>query len=222
MTPESSLIGSADVLWLLSASPLSLVPGLRLKSLCLAHPCLLALKRIFDRSCRHALPSGIFLIRFRYTPLGIPACLYLAKLLSLCSGKNTKPVSRWPKPSGLAGLWHTGGHPPNISPRSWYSLTDFILQTMPGSYVFDTGLIHPASRSDPASLPGSSSSFLCKSYLGILSSGILTIKRFLGEVENISGPAPDRDMRTVTDVPVSVVISLRLPRAHLMHRSGSH
>ncbi|KAK1665465.1 hypothetical protein QYE76_053624 [Lolium multiflorum] len=29
-------------------------------------------------------------------------------------------------------------------------------------------------------------------------------------------------MRTVTDAPVSVVISLRLPRAHLMHRCGSH
>ncbi|KAK1611744.1 hypothetical protein QYE76_035417 [Lolium multiflorum] len=29
-------------------------------------------------------------------------------------------------------------------------------------------------------------------------------------------------MRTVTDAPVSVVTSLRLPRAHLMHRCGSH
>jgi hypothetical protein len=86
----------------------------------------------------------------------------------------------------------------------------------------DTGLIHPASCSDPASLPGSSLSFLYKSFSDILSSGTLTIKHFLGEVENISGPAPDRDMRTVTDAPVSVVISLRLPRAHLMHRCGSH
>jgi hypothetical protein len=45
---------------------------------------------------------------------------------------------------------------------------------------------------------------------------------FLGEVENISGPAPVSDMRTVTDAPVSAVTSFRLPRTHLMHRSGSH
>ena len=30
-------------------------------------------------------------------------------------------------------LWHTGGHPPNISPRSWYSPVDPIQRTMPGS-----------------------------------------------------------------------------------------
>ena len=54
----------------------------------------------------------------------------------------------------------------------------------------------------------------CKTLSGVLSSGILVIKHFLGEVENISGPAPVSDMRTVTDAPVSGVTSLRLLRAH--------
>jgi hypothetical protein len=35
------------------------------------------------------------------------------------------------------------------------------------------------------------------------------------------GPAPDRDMRTVTDAPVSGVTSLRLLRQHLWRHIGS-
>ena len=47
-----------------------------------------------------------------------------------------------------------------------------------------------------------------KAFSGILLSGILVIKCLLGEVENISGPVPVRDMRTVSVAPVSVVTSL--------------
>ena len=116
----------------------------------------------------------------------------------------------------MACLWHTGGHPPNISPRSWYSPVDPIQRTMPGSH-------HSRYRFNPSGtrFKLSSISALVSFYYLPDSSGTYDIKLLLGEVENFSGTVPVRDMRTVSDAPVPGVTSLRLLRQHLWCRTGS-
>ena len=85
---------------------------------------------------------------------------------------------------------------------------------MPGSHVLAYRFNLSGAQLGSGILTRAHAFSLCKAFSGSLSSGILVIKYFLGEVENISGPASDRDMRTVTVAPVSAVTSVRLPRAH--------